>query len=563
MILKQNTIYRRILTYFILFIYLPVTIITSILFFNIREQNRRIAISTSTELSLRYQTTVEAYIHQKLDMLTSLSSYNPLTVFLNTAYKQRLDFENYNSTVIAYFKGYAGIYYRSSIRLYVTNETIPEGHGTIYPIHYISTNKIINDFMHSKDMTAIEHASCFLDTASHDDFLIAKNHIIMLHKLTNYKKLTALVVMRLPETEFFGIHESHKLFQMGSIKIINHSSLSNENLQKKVFKGQSGVLDNIAYSRSSIDHLPYDIIIVTDAETPSTFMTFYQLIIFSILLMASSLMLYEIYKMTNRINSCLYRMNDSIQHDFSQRLPIKGNDEITKLSQNINMLLDGIKKLVKRTVEQETIGKETQIFALQNQINPHFIYNTLEIFSSQMELYGHYEESDAMGDFARTLRYNLAGKEYFASVKEETNHMNSYLSIQKIRYPLIRCHVLIPYDIYSAKIIRFIFQPIVENSIQHGLNRHHPELKITITASRVNHDILFIVTDNGLGMEPQKVTTLNANLNAPISGNKTSKGSIGLANINNRLRLFFGEDYRLVVESKINQGTIIRFKIPI
>lgn len=560
--LKNNTIYKRILIYFTLFVFLPVTIITSILLININDQHERIALSTSTELAYRYQLSVEDYLQEKKEMLISLSSYNELTVFLSSPYQPRIDFETYNSSVISFFKGYAGNYYTDSIRLYITNDSIPEGHGTIYPIDYINQNVLIKSYLKSNDSTAIFPSSAFEGKITHDNFLETADSIIIIHKMMNYDQLLGIVILKLPETEIYSVTDSTKLIQDGSTTIINHSSKPTKTLPLSSLTGSSGVIDDLAYSRKQIKDFPYEIMIITDAEEPVGFIKSYQLIIFTILLLASSFMLYEIYKMTNRINDCLYQMNHSIQSNFSENLPITGNDEITKISQTINMLLHEIKHLIKRTVEQETIGKEAQIFALQNQINPHFIYNTMEIFSSQMEHYEHYDESDAMSDFAKMLRYNLAGKDYFASVKEEINHMNSYLNIQKIRYPNVLCHILIPDEVYSSKIIRFLFQPIIENSIQHGLERKSPNILLRLKAVIEDDYIHFNLSDNGKGMDTAQSSELNRNFTSPISSGQPRNSNIGLANINNRLRLFYGEECRLHVSSELTIGTEIQFKIP-
>lgn len=562
MLFRNNTIYKRISIYFILFVFLPVMIITSLLFNNIRQQHERITLAASTELANQYKTSIDTYLEQKLDLLNSMSSYNQLTVFLNTPYNARIDFDLYNSTVISYFKGFAGQYYQNYIRLYITNETIPEAHSTIYPIKYLSESTMIQSFIDSSDTTRLFPTDDFSEDNTHDDFFDSKDHVIVLHKIMNYEKLTGIITLKLPENEVFGLNHLSDYKKIATTYYINHSSIPINDLPFNSMIDTSGVLDELAYTKSSIDGFPYGLVIISDSEEPSYYLTLYQLLIIIVLLLASSFMLYEIYKMTKRINSCLTQMNESVQNNFSMNLPVSGNDEITSISKTINGLLFEIKNLIRRTVEQETIGKETQIFALQNQINPHFIYNTMEIFSSQMELFGHFDESDAMSDFAKMLRYNLAGSNYFASVKEEVGHMNSYLNIQKIRFPELDCKLNISSPIYQSQIIRFVFQPIVENSIQHGLKKTESMLHLVIKAVTIGETILFTVSDNGKGMTPDQVNQLNHNFTAPISNGKPSNGNIGLANINNRLRLFYGENSRIHVDSNYGQGTMISFKIP-
>ncbi len=558
----NNSIYRRILVFFLVFVVVPIILITSLLFSYINTQTTDTALAASKQMSQQLSVIVEAVINHKVEMMKNLSSYNELTVFLNNPYRSKVDLSNYNNNVVSFFEGATGTYYKTSIRLYVTNQTIPQGHGTFYPIEQIESLKVISEFIASDEKLGIYSDDVIDDSNYSNTFLSTGQNIIFLYKIFNFDKLSAIVLLKVPEEEFLGKMESH-LITNGSLRIMNYTSYSEEELTKLDYSDDYGIIGSIAYSKCDISLFPYTIIITSYIQDSTWYTDYYKLAIVVIIMFGSLFMLYEIYKLTSRIYGCLNRMDESVRSNFTTKLPVKGNDEIASISKYINVLLDEIKKLMKRTVEQETLGKQTHIYALQNQINPHFIYNTLEIFSSQMELYGHYDESEVMSDFAKMLRYNLSGNVYFASIREEIGHMKNYISIQRVRHPWIVCEISIPDELYECKIIRFLFQPLVENSILHGLDREKPELHINIAVKKVNDDLCFKLTDNGVGIDPTELEKINSNLNAPISSVATTKSFIGLANINNRLRLFFGNEYNIQVESHIGQGTIIRFNIPI
>jgi LytS/YehU family sensor histidine kinase len=214
--------------------------------------------------------------------------------------------------------------------------------------------------------------------------------------------------------------------------------------------------------------------------------------------------------------------------------------------------------------KQELVNKDVQLSALQHQINPHFIYNTMEVFSSKMELYGHYAESEAMSSFASIFRSNINIKTSYSTVREELAHIRDYINIQRLAYANLNLLAEIPDELLSCKIIRFVFQPIVENCIIHGSRSKSDALTIVISAERKAQTISFCISDNGLGMESGQVTRLNEIFKGK-AGEESARGrdsSIGLSNINARLKLFYNDKSRLKVNSIPNEGTSVSFTVP-
>jgi sensor histidine kinase YesM len=227
--------------------------------------------------------------------------------------------------------------------------------------------------------------------------------------------------------------------------------------------------------------------------------------------------------------------------------------------------LDEASLLFDKNLKQEIANKEAQFIALQHQINPHFIYNTMEVFSSKMEIYGHYEESEAMTAFADMFRYNINKTLRVARVSEEIAQAKSYIDIQKLRCPNLELIIQVSEELAEQKIIRFIFQPLIENCISHGIANPKDALKIQISAYYMNNnsEIAFTVCDYGRGIPAAKLDEINRALQQPPADGTISSGgsSIGLYNINRRLKLFYGDEYCLQISSSLNEWTLVSFKI--
>ncbi len=169
--------------------------------------------------------------------------------------------------------------------------------------------------------------------------------------------------------------------------------------------------------------------------------------------------------------------------------------------------------------------------------------------------------------FANIFRYNISTNNEFVLVSEELKQVINYIEIQRLRYPILELSIKVPMEINQKSIPRFIFQPLIENSITHGINRKDFPLTITIEAicDNTKNEITFYVKDNGLGMNESEQEELNHRLiNSAINPILQSSGkSIGLSNLNVRLALKYGSDYHVSIKSTPDIETIISFRIPL
>lgn len=243
---------------------------------------------------------------------------------------------------------------------------------------------------------------------------------------------------------------------------------------------------------------------------------------------------------------------------------ISAVDLLEKHSEELTKQLNNYKKTV---YDQELAQSKLKYFALKNQMNPHFLYNTLACIKSIAICNRQNEIADISSCMAKILKYNLSS-ENTATVEQEVAMIEAYLYIQSVRYyNLFSYSVCVDDSVKSLPIMRFFLQPIVENAVIHGFSNNSIKGTITIRGYRKDDCLIFKIEDTGIGIPPNILVQINNDLENSViklkgASSETTNG-IGLANINSRIALFYGENYGLTVNSAVNTGTIVTAKIPI
>ena len=242
------------------------------------------------------------------------------------------------------------------------------------------------------------------------------------------------------------------------------------------------------------------------------------------------------------------------------RAEISNKDETGELGKNFNEMLDQMEELKEKEYQAKQLLTQAEYKALQAQINPHFLYNTLDTMSSIAEIKNCPEVSMLSQSLSNLFRYSLNMKEPFSTVAKEIMHLKNYTQVMSIRMH-DNIHYIFDVDEQSrrALIPRISLQPLVENAINHGLRNKRGDKEIRIEI-KVKADKLHIcVADNGVGME---VTEINASLRKNEIGPVEQWTSIGLHNINARLKILYGKQYGIYIESKIGEGTRVHMTLP-
>jgi len=262
--------------------------------------------------------------------------------------------------------------------------------------------------------------------------------------------------------------------------------------------------------------------------------------------------------LTRPIKQLEVHMKQVEKGNFDIRVDVEGTNEISKLSRTFNLMIGKIKELMNQTLQDQEVKRISELKALQAQIQPHFLYNTLDSIIWMAEM-GKVEEVVTMTSaLSKLLRSSISKGEELIPIAVELEHIHNYLTIQNIRYRNKFTYAIdVEPEILECHILKIVLQPMVENSIYHGM-KHLPERgHIQITGRRTAGIIELKVIDNGVGMSEAQLQRLRQKAREPESG----KG-FGLLNVNHRIQLYFGEHYGLQFESELEEGTTVTVRIP-
>ncbi len=252
--------------------------------------------------------------------------------------------------------------------------------------------------------------------------------------------------------------------------------------------------------------------------------------------------------------------------NFSDRARMQTEDELEVLSDSVNDMSENLEVMVHQIKEDERKMRRAELRLLQEQINPHFLYNTLDTIVWLIEGDDPDKAVDIVVALSEFFRMVLSkGKEYI-SIREEEAHIRGYLEIQQVRYQdILDYEIAIDPELYQYRILKLTLQPLVENSLYHGIKYKRAKGKIWVTGTMQRgalpggDRILLCVQDNGAGMDSEEVERLQAEIQKPCK--ETEKG-FGLANVNERIRMNFGMEYGMTIESEKGSGTKVSILIP-
>lgn len=242
----------------------------------------------------------------------------------------------------------------------------------------------------------------------------------------------------------------------------------------------------------------------------------------------------------------------------------RDQNELRYIINSIKLHIDDKAKMEEILKERMNMLKKAQYDMLQTQINPHFLYNTLETINwMAYDMSGDAENpvSTALVNLAGFFRNTISSSGYLISISEEIQYTTDYLSILQLRYgDLFDIKWNIDESILSFKIIKICLQPVIENAVYHGFKPKNTKGTLTISGELDDTNIVFTMSDDGVGMDTDTLSSLNTLLHESVYNDSGSH--IGLANVNKRIKIIFGEAYGLSVDSRKNVGTTVKITIP-
>ncbi len=252
--------------------------------------------------------------------------------------------------------------------------------------------------------------------------------------------------------------------------------------------------------------------------------------------------------------------NQVAKGNLSVRAAAESGAEARMLSDSLNAMIDKINELLDQVTTEQIRLRKAEFELLQAQINPHFLYNTLDTIVWLAEAGDQKRVVSMVGNLSDFFRTSLNQGKDIISIREELAHVRSYLEIQQVRYQdILRYEITVPEDLYEYKIPKITIQPLVENALYHGIKNKRGQGTITITGERSENGFVLYVRDNGIGMTQERLNEVRAGIQKL---SYTGKEIYGLYNVNERIRLNFGGTYGISIESTYGEGTCVSISLP-
>ena len=266
---------------------------------------------------------------------------------------------------------------------------------------------------------------------------------------------------------------------------------------------------------------------------------------------------------SDKISNPIKSLDGSVREIESGNLNVEivpsGSYEVEHLGKSIKNMLGRIKVLMSDLVAEHNAKRKSEFDTLQSQINPHFLYNTLDIIVWMIENENSDKAVNIVTALAKFFRISLSKGKNIITVKDEVEHVRNYLMIQNMRFKnRFEYSIDVDEEVLSYSSLKLMLQPLVENAIYHGMEFMDGDGEIDVKVFKEDDSLYFTITDNGLGMSEDMVETLLSKDFVP-----SKKGSgIGVKNVNERIKLYFGSEYGLKVESEPDEGTKITIHLP-
>lgn len=246
--------------------------------------------------------------------------------------------------------------------------------------------------------------------------------------------------------------------------------------------------------------------------------------------------------------------------DLSVRSNARGGAEINMLSDSLNTMIDKINELLEQVTQEQTRLRKAEFQLLQSQINPHFLYNTLDAIVWLAEAGEQKKVVSMVGNLSEFFRTSLNKGKDIISIKEELQHVRSYLEIQQVRYQdILKYEIHVPEELYQYLIPKITIQPLVENALYHGIKNKRGPGKIVINGKKEANRFIIQIEDNGIGINEERLLQVRDGIRNKVP---TEKDIYGLYNVNERIRLNFGEKYGIFIESTYGKGTVVKVILP-
>ncbi len=391
------------------------------------------------------------------------------------------------------------------------------------------------------------------------------------------------VVVNLLEDQIYSMYSNMEFSQNGTVNVVNDelriiSSKNKELLNtrlpgeyEKVLESKSksgfftrkiqGIQQYVVFRKLTDTewYLVATVPVITYSQALYSLRQYIWVVVIIAVMLAAAVTVLVTYSLSRPIIRLSRAMQAFGEGDFNAMCDVKTQDEIGVLSYNFNRMVYNINDLIEKVYDEKLLQQQAELKSLRMQINPHFLYNTLETINWIARIKGVPEIGVIAKSLGDMMRLTINGSD-FITIFEDMKNINNYYTIQKWRYgDRIELLMDIEEALYGKRIPKLILQPLIENSIVHGIEEKDGQGLIEVTGRLEPGEIVLTVKDNGIGM-PQ--TVIDEILVCDYFPDSEEYKSVGMRNVNQRLKLYYGEYYGLNIRSTPNKGTEITIRIP-
>ena len=339
-----------------------------------------------------------------------------------------------------------------------------------------------------------------------------------------------------------------------------YASLKEEN-QKNMENG-TYIKSNVIYTVNSLQNCDWHIVgvcYVDEMITNKVERVVSSLVVILAIVLAGTVFLGSVFSdLFSKPVTSLVRAMGEFEGNSAEFVyhPVTGTKEISALSDSFEHMAVRIQKLMEEVRQEEISLRKTELKALQAQINPHFLYNTLDAIAWMCEAGRNEDAVEMVNALARLFRISISRGHELIPIEKELQHAEAYLQIQKYRYKnQFTYHFTVDESCTQYLCNKITLQPIIENAIVYGLDLMVEDGHIEITVCPDGGDVLLKVSDDGIGMAPEQVAAL-------LQNEPSDRTGIGIKNVNDRLRIYFGPGYGLSIDSVPDVGTTVTIRMP-
>lgn len=434
-------------------------------------------------------------------------------------------------------------------------------------------------------LDAIRDDSIYHFSSPHlQDILQASNvEVITVTKVIDYyiagEKTKGVLVVDINTSSIINLTETTNLGEGGHIVILNDddsliytnndlcddSDCESIELAKGLFGGENATIDSKAMyvNVNTLTSTRWRMATFINIEIIQQTSTNNLIVLLSLLLTTLIITMIASSYIANRISRPINKLKDHMQliesGEFYQEIEISGQKEVIILAHSFNSMIAEIRQLMTTVINEQKSKRKTEFQALQNQINPHFLYNTLDSIVYLSEHNMNDKVIEMVVALSKFFRISISRGKNIITLKEELEHARNYLLIQQIRYhEKFDFHFEIDEKLNDCNVVKLSLQPLIENAIYHGISTEYGKGLITIRAYQKQNYLYIEVEDDGYGINPEMIEELYHRIHQEQPGK-----SVGMRNVYQRLKLYYGENAKFEIISELDENTIIRFIIPI